>query len=66
MPYTRPYRRFYLTPPSVPIFFISVVLAILALLVTYGHLGIIKASYAFAMMVIAYLLLLIGVLFRGI
>ena len=36
MPYARA-RRFYLTPPSVWIFFISVVLAILAVLVTYGH-----------------------------
>ena len=65
MPYTRPYRRFYLTPPSVPLFVISVVLAIVALLVTYGHAGIIKASYAFAVLAIAYIVLLIGVLFRG-
>src|SRR6202030_1203454 len=30
MPYTRPIRRFYLTPPAVPTFIISVLLAVLA------------------------------------
>jgi hypothetical protein len=68
MPYTRPYRRFYLTPPSLPLFAISLVLAIFALLVTYAHLStsIIHASQAFTVLVIAYLVLLAGVLFRGI
>ena len=37
MPYTRPIRRFYLTPPAVPTFVISALLAVLALLAVYGH-----------------------------
>jgi hypothetical protein len=44
MPYTRPIRRFYLTPPSVPIFLVSVVLAVLAVLAAYGHMSIFNAS----------------------
>jgi hypothetical protein len=37
MPYTRPIRRFYLTPPAVRTFVISLLLAVLALLAVYGH-----------------------------
>src|SRR6476661_4898903 len=37
MPYTRPNRRFYLTPPAIPTFVISVLLAVLAVLAVYGH-----------------------------
>jgi hypothetical protein len=66
MPYTRPIRRFYLTPPSLPIFLVSVVLAILAVLAVYGHMSIFNASYAFLVLLIAYLVLLAGVLLRGI
>jgi hypothetical protein len=67
VPYTRTYRRFYLTPPSVPLFVISVLLAIVALVVTYGHFtSIIHASQAFLVLVVAYIILLIGVLVRGI
>jgi hypothetical protein len=68
MPYARPHRRFYLTPPSLPLFLISLVLAIFAVLVTYAHLStsIIHASQAFTVLVVAYLVLLVGVLFRGI
>ena len=66
MPYTRPIRRFYLTPPSVPIFLISVVLALLAVFVVYGHLSIFKASYAFLVLLIAYVVLAVGVLVRGV
>lgn len=65
MPYSRPVSRFYLTPPSLPLFLISVVLALFAVLATYGHVVIFKASYAFAVLLIAYVVLLIGVLFRG-
>jgi hypothetical protein len=43
MPYARA-RRFFLTPPSVPVFFISIALAILALLVTYGYVTAIRSS----------------------
>jgi hypothetical protein len=66
MPYTRPIRRFYLTPPSVPIFTISVILALVAVFATYGHVSIFKASYAFLVLLIAYLVLLVGTLFRGV
>ena len=63
MPYARA-RRFYLTPPSVPLFFVSAVLAILAVLVTYGHLSLIRPSYAFLVLLIGYVVLAIGCLFR--
>jgi hypothetical protein len=66
MPYTRPIRRFYLTPPSVPVFVVSVVLAILAVLAVYGHMSIFNASYAFLVLLVAYIVLLAGILFRGV
>jgi hypothetical protein len=66
MPYTRPIRRFYLTPPSVPLFLVSVILAVLAVLATYGKMSIFNASYAFLVLLIAYLVLLAGTLFRGV
>jgi hypothetical protein len=66
MPYTRPIRRFYLTPPSVPLFVASIILAILAVLAVYGKMSIFNASYAFLILLIAYLVLLVGVLFRGV
>jgi small-conductance mechanosensitive channel len=66
MPYSRPIRRFYLTPPSVPIFFISVVLALIAVLAAYGHFAVLKGVSAFLFLVIAYLIMLVGVLVRGI
>jgi hypothetical protein len=66
MPYTRPIRRFYLTPPSAVIFVASLILAVLAVLAAYGKLSIFNASYAFLVLLIAYLLLLAGNLFRGV
>jgi hypothetical protein len=63
MPYARA-RRFFLTPPSVPVFFISVLLAILALLVMYGYVSAIRASSAFLVLMIGYIVLVIGCLFR--
>jgi len=66
MPYTRPIRRFYLTPPSIPIFVASIILALLAVLAVYGKMSIFNASYAFLVLLIAYLVLLFGVLFRGV
>ncbi len=65
MPYARA-RRFYLTPPSVWIFFVSAVLAVLAVLATYGHISLFRASYAFVVLLIAYVVLAIGCLFRGV
>jgi hypothetical protein len=65
MPYSRPIRRFYLTPPSFLTFAISVVLALLAVLATYGHLALLKGVSSFVLLLIAYLVLLAGALFRG-
>jgi len=48
------------------IFVASLILAILAVLATYGKLSIFNASYAFLVLLIAYLLLLAGNLFRGV
>jgi hypothetical protein len=66
MPYTRPIRRFYLTPPSIPVFVVSVILALLAVLAVYGKMSIFNASYAFLILLIAYVVLLVGNLFRGV
>jgi hypothetical protein len=66
MPYTRPIRRFYLTPPTVPIFLVSVVLALLAVFAVYGHVSIFKASSAFLVLLLAYIVLVVGNLFRGV
>ena len=66
MPYTRPIRRFYLTPPTVPIFLVSVLLALLAVFAVYGHVSIFKASSAFVVLLLAYIVLVIGNLFRGV
>jgi hypothetical protein len=65
-----PFRRggFALTPPSLLIFVISVVLAILALMVHYAHVSvpIINASRVFDVLAIGYIVLMVGVLFRGV
>ena len=65
-----PYRRggFALTPPSVIVFVISLVLAVLALLVHYAHVSvpIINASRVFDVLASAYVALMVGVLFRGV
>lgn len=66
MPYTRPIRRFYLTPPSVPTFAVSAVLALIAVIAVYGHLAVFRGISGFVILLIAYLVLLAGVLFRGI
>jgi hypothetical protein len=66
MPYTRPIRRFYLTPPTVPTFLVSVLLALLAVFAVYGHVSIFKASSAFLVLLLAYIVLVIGNLFRGV
>jgi hypothetical protein len=66
MPYTRPYRRFYLTPPAVPTFIISVLLAIVAVLAVYGHLTLLRGVSAFAILLVAYIILLLGNLLRGV
>ncbi|MGZ5918018.1 MAG: hypothetical protein ACXWJ4_12010 [Methyloceanibacter sp.] len=58
---------FWLTPPAKATFIISVVLAILALLVQYAHMAIpVVSGHGFEALLIAYLVLLAGNLFRGI
>jgi hypothetical protein len=66
MPYAR--GRFVLTPPSVAIFVISLVLAIAAMLVRYAGVSIpiLNASRIFDVLAIAYVLLVLGVLIRRI
>ena len=63
-----PFRRggFALTPPSVVVFVISIVLAVLAMLVRYAHVSVpvINASRVFDVLAIAYVLLAAGVLIR--
>jgi len=63
-----PFRRggFALTPPSVLLFVISLALAVLAFLVHYSHMSvpIINASRVFDVLTIAYIVLMVGVLFR--
>jgi hypothetical protein len=61
------FRRggFALTPPSIPIFLISLVLAVLVFLVRYAGVSIpIINPYLFNVLAIAYVLLVIGVLVR--
>jgi hypothetical protein len=64
------YRRgsFVLTPPSLMIFVIALILALFAMVVHYTHVAvpIVSASRAFDALAIAYVVLTIGVLFRGI
>jgi hypothetical protein len=63
-----PFRRggFTLTPPSVIVFVISLVLAVLALLIRYAHVSvpIISSAHVFDVLAIAYVILAIGVLIR--
>ena len=63
-----PFRRggFSLTPPSLVIFVISLVLAVFALLVRYAHVSvpIINSSRVFDVLAIAYVVLTVGVLIR--
>ena len=52
---------YWLTPPSRAVFFISVLLAVLALLVRFAHLAIpVVSHYTFETLLVAFLLLLAG------
>jgi len=58
--------RYWLTPPSRVIFILSVFLALLAILVRYAHVHIpVVSSYTFETLLLAFLMLLAGNLFRG-
>jgi len=55
-----------LTPPSQLAFFMAVLLAILALLVHYAHVAIpVVSAHSFETLLVGFLILLAGVLFRG-
>lgn len=64
------FRRagFALTPPSIGFFIVSVVLALVAFLVHYAgiKIPIINAARVFDVLAIGYIVMLIGVLFRGV
>ncbi|MGA9487230.1 MAG: hypothetical protein WBV25_09170 [Methylocella sp.] len=60
--------RFKLTPPGAPIFFISLILAVLAVASLYTHVpavGHYVAAHRFWVMTAAYAALLAGVIFDG-
>jgi hypothetical protein len=63
-----PFRRggFALTPPSIWIFVISLVLAVIAMLVRYAGIKIplVNPGRVFDVLAIAYIVLLAGVVFR--
>jgi hypothetical protein len=61
-------RSFELTPPSFVVFIISLILALAAVLVHYGHVSVplITAAHVFDVLVVAYVVMLVGVLFKGI
>jgi hypothetical protein len=61
-------RGFELTPPSFVVFVISVILALLAVLVHYGHVAmpIIGSANVFEVLLAGYVVMLIGVLFKGV
>lgn len=64
MPYSR--GSYFLTPPTLPVFAISAVLAVAALLVRYAGLSIplINTARVFDFLAIAYVVLAAGVLVR--
>jgi len=59
--------RYWLTPPSRVTFILSVFLTLLAVLVRYAHVHIpvVISTYPFETLLVAFLLLLAGNLFRG-
>jgi hypothetical protein len=57
---------YWLTPPTRVTFIVSVILAIMALLVQYAHVSIpVVSAHVFETLLIGYLVLLAGNLFRG-
>jgi len=65
MPYTRPIRRFYLIPPKLVTFVISLVLAVVAVLAVYGHFAPLHGINGFVILMVAWLVLAAGTLIRG-
>lgn len=55
-----------LTPPSTPLFAVSVILALAAIISHYGHVGIpVVSAHEFDTLVLAFAVLTAGVLMRG-
>jgi len=61
-------RSFELTPPSFVVFVLSVILALAAVLVHYGHVAVplIGPAHVFDVLLAGYVVMLIGVLFKGV
>jgi multisubunit Na+/H+ antiporter MnhB subunit len=61
-------RGFELTPPTFVVFVISVILALLALLMHYGHVAvpIVGSAHVFEVLLAGYVVMLVGVLFKGV
>jgi small-conductance mechanosensitive channel len=61
-------RGFELTPPTFVVFVISVILALVAVLVHYGHVAvpIVGSAHVFEVLLAGYVVMLIGVLFKGV
>jgi uncharacterized membrane protein len=59
-------RRFYLTAPRFVTFAVSLLLAVLALLIAYGHVVELHGVSGFVVLLIAYAMLLAGILLRGV
>ena len=61
-------RGVELTPPSFVVFVISVILALLAVLMHYGHVAVpmIGSARVFEVLLAGYVVMLIGVLFKGV
>ena len=59
-------RGYWLTPPTRLTFILSVALVMLALLVRYAHVSVpVVSAHVFETLLIGYLVLLVGNLFRG-
>ena len=58
--------RNYLTAPTLPVFLISVVMALAAVLVVYGKVALFGSAHAFLVLLIAYIVLAAACLFRGV
>jgi hypothetical protein len=60
--------RFRLTPPGAPIFFVSLILAVAAIVTLYSHVPFVGhyiGAHRFWVMAAAYAALLAGVIFEG-
>ena len=61
-------RGFELTPPSFVVFVISAILALLAVLMHHGHVAvpIVGSGHVFELLLAGYVVMLVGVLLKGV